>query len=219
LYHRQATTEDVVKQFVLVPALLLVLLPGAAHAKGTNVRISSAPNGTDAGESWTPLITVTMPGNGRLAGVRPRVIIRHGAMRRTFAARPAGRPGVYRARVVFPSRGEWRYGVDDGLDRFEPGAGRVHGFPPVRIAAGQPAAGKPPLPISGEVEADAGATPAALDGPQGQLPPERFGPPADASDGGGGWLSALLLAGGMVGVATGMVLLRRRMRRPKPLPG
>ena len=199
------------KRLALAPALVLLLIPAAAEAKGTNVRISSAPNGTDAGESWSPLITINMPGAGRVEGVRPRVIIRRGVMRRSFATKPTGRRGVYRARVVFPSRGRWRYGVDDGLDRFEPGAGRVHGFPPVRIAPGEPTLPKAPLPISGEVDVDVNEP--GFHGPEAVLPPETTISPAPNEDGGGsGWATAALVLGGL-GVAAGTVITVRR-RKP-----
>jgi hypothetical protein len=195
------------KRVALTAAAALLLAPAGAYAKGTNVRISSAPDGTDAGETWTTLITVTMPGNGRLAGVRPKVIVRKGAQRRTFAARPTGRRGVYRARVVFPARGRWRYGIDDGLDRFEPGAGRVHGFPAVTIGPGRPAAKRPPLPISGEVEE---APPAPLGSARGQLPPQLFRAPATEGDGVG--TLALAIPPALAGVA-GVALLGRRRRK------
>jgi len=48
--------------------------------------------------------------------------------RRTFAARPTGRPGVYRASVTFPRAGQWRYVVDDGFTGNHP-------YPPVQIGA------------------------------------------------------------------------------------
>ena len=199
------------KRLVLVSAFLLLLLPSATHAKGTNVRISSAPNGTDAGEPWKPLITVTMPGNGRLAGVRPRVISRRGVMRRSFAARPTGRRGVYRARVVFPSRGRWRYGIHDGFDRLERGAGQVHGFPPVRIAPDEPRLAEAPLPISGEIEVQGASQPGY--GPGGSLPPETFSPPAGGADDGGGWRTGLIAGAALAMIAAAAALIRRRTRR------
>ena len=160
------------KRIAPIVALVLLLLPAAAEAKGTNVRISSAPNGTDAGEPWTTLITITMPPKEPLVGVAPKMIIRKGSVRETFPAVRTARKGVYRATVVFPSRGEWTYGVEDGMDKFEPGIGRVHRFPPVTIAAGQSNVAKAPLPISGEISEE--EIEAAENAPRGQLPPETF---------------------------------------------
>ena len=164
-----------------VVALVLLLLPATALAKGTNIRLSAAPNGTDAGEPWFTNVIVTMPGNGRLGGVSPRMIIRKGSVRQTFRTYRTAKKGVYRARVVFPSRGTWRYGVDDGFDHFEHGAGRVHRFPPVMIAADQPTLAKAPRPISGDIsdqlDAEQGTT------ATGQLPPETYVVPGSKDDG------------------------------------
>ena len=193
------------KRMAPLVALVLLLLPAAAHAKGTDVRISYAPNGTDAGEPWVTTVIVTMPGNGRLDGVSPRMIIRKGSVRRTFRAEPTGKRGVYRVRVVFPSRGEWSYGVHDGFDKFERGAGRVHKFPPVKIAAGQPELAKAPRPISGDISME------MADEPRGPLPPETFTAASNENDDDGGSDAmfpalAFLLAAGVAGP----VWLRRR---------
>jgi hypothetical protein len=198
-----------VKRIAPAVALALLLFPAGVHAKGTNVRISSAPHGTDAGERWTTLVRITMPGAGPLEGVRPRVVIRNGTATEAFPAEPTGRPGVYRAAVVFPSRGTWRYGVLDGLDRFEPGAGRMHGFPPVTIGPDEPGLEEPPLPISGEIEHD--MTPAALDGPQGQLPPRLY--PAPREESGGGTSAAIPLIAIVLGAALVVPAWLRRRRR------
>jgi len=50
-------------------------------------------------------------------------------MRRVVAARPTGEPGMYRARVVFPAPGRWRFAVDDGFTQ-------THEYAPVRIGGG-----------------------------------------------------------------------------------
>jgi hypothetical protein len=51
---------------------------------------------------------------------------------RTFIAKATDRIGVYRARVVFPTAGRWRYEVYDGFTQY--GGARIHRFTPVRIA-------------------------------------------------------------------------------------
>jgi hypothetical protein len=51
----------------------------------------------------------------------------------TFKARATSRIGVYRARVVFPTAGMWRYEVWDGFTEY--GGARTHTFKPVKIAA------------------------------------------------------------------------------------
>ncbi|MGH2838633.1 MAG: hypothetical protein ACRDJY_09865 [Thermoleophilaceae bacterium] len=198
------------KRIAPVVVLVLLLLPVASHAKGTDVRIWSAPHGTDAGETWTTDVIVSMPGNGRLGGVSPKVIIRKGSVREAFPTTRTGKTGVYRAQVVFPSRGKWSYGVDDGFDRFEPGAGRVHRFPRVMIAAGQPELAKAPKPISGDISMEMEAEQPA---PRGQLPPERYVVPGskdDESDGDGGSAMFPALAFLLAAAVAGPVWLRRR---------
>ena len=51
---------------------------------------------------------------------------------KTFKARPTSRVGVYRARVVFPGAGTWRYEVYDAFTEY--GGARTHRFKPVEIA-------------------------------------------------------------------------------------
>ena len=41
--------------------------------------------------------------------------IRSGDTIKDFAAKPTGKPGVYRAEVVFPTAGRWTYQIDDGF--------------------------------------------------------------------------------------------------------
>jgi hypothetical protein len=138
------------------PLLLLVVgsalaFAGAAAAGGwATVKLSSLPNGVAAGEPWLVDITVLQHGRTPVAGVKPTVTIRKLAAARTsassgkspartFAARPTGRSGVYRARVVFPSPGTWRYEVYDGFIQY--GGARTHRYAPVKIAPSRRVAG------------------------------------------------------------------------------
>ena len=114
----------------LVVALVVAaaLLPAAAIAGGwATVQLSSTPKGSEAGTPWVVNLTVLQHGVTPLAGVRPEVRIAQGALRRSFAARPTGKTGVYRARVVFPRAGVWRWTIWDGFSR-------EHTYAPVRIA-------------------------------------------------------------------------------------
>jgi hypothetical protein len=107
------------------------------------VKLSSLPKGLSAGEPWVVDITVLQHGLATqpLCCLKPTVTIRRiGAARsasatlesRTFRARPTSRIGRYRARVVFPSAGTWRYAVYDGFVEY--GGARTHTFAPVKIA-------------------------------------------------------------------------------------
>jgi hypothetical protein len=118
-----------------LPLALVLLIPPAAHAGGwATVGLSSTPAGTEPGKPWPVEITVLQHGVTPLEGVKPTVIITSGDARKTFAATPTGKPGVYRAKVVFPSAGRWSYAVDDGFI-----SGQPHTFPAVQIGASAPA--------------------------------------------------------------------------------
>ena len=64
---------------------------------------------------------------------RRRPLRERNAQSRTFRARPTNRTGRYRARVVFPRAGNWRYEVYDGFTEY--GGARTHRFAPVKIAS------------------------------------------------------------------------------------
>ena len=105
-------------------AVVLALAPASASAGGfATVGVEPLPDGS---RSWDAQLTILQHGRTPLDGVHPRVIVERGSVRRSFAARPAGRPGVYHAEVVFPSPGTWAYAVDDGFSM-------THTFPPVQV--------------------------------------------------------------------------------------
>ena len=127
-------------------AVALLCASTALAGNWASVKLSSTPAGMSADEPWVVNITVLQHGlaSQPLCCVQPTVTIRRVAPTRalsaaekaplTFRARPTNRVGVYRARVVFPSAGRWRYEVYDGFTQY--GGARVHQFAPVKIAAG-----------------------------------------------------------------------------------
>jgi hypothetical protein len=116
------------RRLLLAVGLLLVAAP-AAHAGGwATVTLSSTPAGTAPGTPWVVDITVLQHGRTPLQDVKPAVTISSGDAAKTFAANPTGMPGVYRASVVFPTAGLWRYQVDDGFISQVP-----HTYPAVQI--------------------------------------------------------------------------------------
>jgi hypothetical protein len=116
------------RRLALLLAVVALVLAAAASAGGwATVKLSSTPTGAQAGTPWLVDLTVLQHGVRPLAGVRPEVRIAQGALRRSFTARPRGRTGVYRARVVFPRAGVWRWTIWDGFTR-------THTYAPVRIA-------------------------------------------------------------------------------------
>jgi hypothetical protein len=132
------------RRSLVVAGVVALFCAGSALAGGwATVKLSSTPKGTAADEPWVVDITVLQHGlaSQPLCCVKPTVTIRKIAPFRsttaaskplTFKARPTGRIGVYRARVVFPSAGTWRYEVFDGFTEY--GGARTHKFKAVRIA-------------------------------------------------------------------------------------
>ena len=123
----------------LFPLCLLAALVAAPAALGggfATVGLSSTPAGVAPGDPWNVEITVLQHGRTPLDDLVPRVRIHSGDATREFKAVPAGKPGVYRAEVVFPAAGSWTYEVLDGFIDAQP-----HTFPAVEIGgAGSPAA-------------------------------------------------------------------------------
>lgn len=120
------------KLVVLTAAVVALAFVPAAEAGGwATVKLSSTPNGAGAGVPWIVDVTVLQHGRTPLAGISPKVTIRRGAKVVVFRGKPTARVGVYRARVVFPSAGTWRYEVWDGFTEY--GGARTHTFAPVRV--------------------------------------------------------------------------------------
>ena len=131
------------KQLIVVATALALVCASTALAGGwATVKLSSSPKGLSAGEPWVVDITVLQHGLAiqPLCCLRPMVTIRKvaaarstsSAVSKTFRAMSTGRIGVYRARVVFPSAGKWRYEVFDGFTQY--GGARTHKFAPVKVA-------------------------------------------------------------------------------------
>ena len=121
----------------LVAAAGLLGLPAAAAAGGwATVSLSSTPDGLGPGDPWNVELTILQHGRTPLDGLEPSITLTNGATGNTkhVVAKPAGQPGVYEARAVFPDAGRWTYAIDDGFSR-------VHDYPTVTIsgAAGGPA--------------------------------------------------------------------------------
>ena len=116
------------RKLVVTCAALAVMLPAAALAGGwATVQLSSTPTKARAGVPWVVNLTVLQHGVTPLAEVRPEVRIAQGAIARSFVARPTAKTGVYRARVVFPRAGMWRWSIWDGFSR-------THTYKSVKIA-------------------------------------------------------------------------------------
>jgi len=110
---------------LLAAMLPLVFAPAAQAGGWATVSLSSTPTTTH----WVVDLTVLQHGVTPLEHVHPVVTISDGKTSKDFAAQATGKPGTYRADVVFPSAGRWTYQVDDGFISQMP-----HTYAPVRIA-------------------------------------------------------------------------------------
>jgi hypothetical protein len=132
------------KPLIIAAAALSLVCASAALAGGwATVKLSSSPKGVAAGEPWVVDIKVLQHGlaSQPLCCLKPTVTIRKVVARaassgiavsKTFRATWNARLGAYRARVVFPSAGMWRYEVFDGFTEY--GGARTHKFAAVKVA-------------------------------------------------------------------------------------
>jgi hypothetical protein len=113
-------------------ALAALALPAGALGGGwATAGLAPPDDGVGPGDTWNAQITILQHGMTPLNGVSPTVTIRNGSTAKTFKATPAGEPGKYVAKVVFPSGGSWTYEVYDGFTQY--GGAKTHSFPAVTI--------------------------------------------------------------------------------------
>ena len=132
------------KKLLLALALALLAVPAATAGGWATVGLSSLPDDISAGGTWSVDMTILQHGRTPLERVDPVVRLNRdgGSETLTYAAKPTGKPGVYRAHVRFPSEGTWRYEIWDGFTQ-------THTYAPVEIpAAGSPSS-FPTLPVTG----------------------------------------------------------------------
>ena len=97
-------------------AAALALAPAASSGGWASVGFAPLPDGTSAGSTWSPTITVKQHGITPLQGLQPVVEVydESGAATR-FPARETSEAGVYTADVVFPSEGSWHVAIVSGF--------------------------------------------------------------------------------------------------------
>ena len=98
---------------VLVVALAATVTAGAGG--WATVGFAPLPDGTAAGETWNPKITVLAHGQTPLGGLSPVVTISGDEAEQLFTATETSDVGVYEASVVFPEEGDWRVVIDSGF--------------------------------------------------------------------------------------------------------
>jgi hypothetical protein len=111
------------------------VFPTAAQAGGwATVTLAPPPAGIEADETWTANLSVLRHGVTPTSGAAPWITIRGPSGVEAFAAKPAGKPGAYVARVVFPAAGSWDYDVSDGLASTGYGVSTTHTYAPIVVA-------------------------------------------------------------------------------------
>ena len=115
-------------------AFLALTTAGAAAPQGRiTASLLTAKSGVTAGRPWTALVSIR-DGRRPLAARSVTLSIGGELGRRTFKAARAGRPGRYRARVLFPAGGPWTLDVRVGRRSLRLGNLTVRGSGP-RIPA------------------------------------------------------------------------------------
>ena len=136
------------RRVLIALALLAVLVfaPAAFAGGWATVGLSSTPAGDAARESrGTSNITVLQHGRTPLEDVQPTSRSATATRRRRSPPSRRGKPGVYRASVIFPTAGRWTYEVDDGFIS-EPAAhvpGRARSASPPAPATAPPTTRRP----------------------------------------------------------------------------
>jgi YtkA-like len=138
----------------LVALAAALAAPAAAPGGGwATVQLEALPTDIDAGGTWNARLTVLRHGETPTDGAEPMITISsEKGEAETFAAKPAGEPGVYEAAVVFPTAGTWSYEISDGLAATGYGVDTTTTYPPLTVGAGAGGVGDgslPALPLAG----------------------------------------------------------------------
>ena len=120
------------RKLIVLGVLAAFVSAPAALAKERNIALAGKPSATKAGVAWTATVRVTrdkMPDAGRAPTIRliNLAVSNTGSNVVNITARATSQVGVYRARVVFPRAGTWRWTIWDGFSR-------THTYAPVRVA-------------------------------------------------------------------------------------
>jgi hypothetical protein len=144
----------------LLVLVLAIVSPAAASAGGyATVGLQSLPTNIEPGKPWMAEFVVRVHGRTPFLDGKPTVTVsRNGRVFGTYPAKLVNQDGLYRAAVVFPSRGRFNYVIDDGYSQ-------LHTFPPVVVGGEGSEATAPATGDGSEPTAPAASTaPAQADG-------------------------------------------------------
>jgi hypothetical protein len=125
------------RRLLISLALVFLVAPASAFAGGwATAGLGPPDDGIGPGDTWNAEVKVLQHGETPLTGVHPTVTIRNASTgaTKTFNATATDEPGVYLAKVVFPSKGKWSYEVYDGFTQY--GGAQTHKFSAVEIGTG-----------------------------------------------------------------------------------
>ena len=125
------------RRLILCSLLVAAALPASLASAGgwATAGVGPPPDGLSGGDTWNAQVTILQHGQTPLVGVKPTLTIRNDSGKAlTFPAQPTGKPGVYLAKVKFPSNGNWRYEVYDGFGQY--GGAKTHTFGAISVGGG-----------------------------------------------------------------------------------
>ncbi|MDQ2984354.1 MAG: hypothetical protein M3R70_10615 [Actinomycetota bacterium] len=96
---------------LLTALATLALIPAAAAKGDAKIQVSPVPKNLKPGKPWNATLTLLIEGNSPwdITGVAPALQLRNPKTGKTeiFYGRQTSRTGVYRAKVVFPSKAKY----------------------------------------------------------------------------------------------------------------
>ncbi|MDH4132017.1 MAG: c-type cytochrome, partial [Gemmatimonadota bacterium] len=124
----------------MLSGLLLAPLPTSSIGGWAVISVEHLPDYALSGRSFDLVFAVRQHGVEPLSGLEPKVDVSSGGFRKSVAATPTGREGVYRASLEIPNPGDWTITINSGF-----GPSRVTLVP---ITAVQAAGALPVLPAA-----------------------------------------------------------------------
>ncbi len=122
------------RRVLALAAFALLAVPAALAGGWATVGVTPLPpDDIQAGDTWTPQVTVFRHGRTPTDGAAPSITISSGGETKTIPLAPAGKTGLYSAKVVFPHAGTWSYAIDNGLAATGYGSSETTTYQPIVV--------------------------------------------------------------------------------------